>query len=69
MTTAKLFLKWVIQQYSYVNDDIIAHGMAKSYCRKKWNEYGEKIIKRALNDMACKSIPQFEAICKHLNST
>lgn len=66
MNTGDMFLKWVIIQNGYKFDDIVSRGIAKKYCRKMWNEYGEKIIKRALNDMAYKSIPQFEAICKHL---
>ncbi len=57
----KRYLQWVTSQ---MNGD---QESAKKYCRKYWDQYGERIVKRACNEKSCTSLIKFEVLCKEID--
>lgn len=61
---AKMFLRWVTKIYDFkIGDKQVAHRLAQQYCRDKWFEFGERVVKKAINQKDCTSIRKFEQLC------
>ena len=62
--TALQFYKWTVEHYDHqLKNRMIAESKAKEYCRERWFEFGEKVIRRALKMPNCTSLRGFECLC------
>ena len=56
------FYKWILSKNK---NKLNAEDLSREICRSNWDEFGEKVIKRALNHSACTSYQSFRQLCKH----
>jgi hypothetical protein len=62
--TALLLLKWLKERYNYnIKDEYIAGAKAKEHANEYWLQFGEEVIKKALNHTTCTNIRNFEMLC------
>jgi hypothetical protein len=65
MTTRDLLENWI---YSKNRNKVNGREIARELARENWTEFGEAVIKRALNNSNCVSYQQFRANCKFYDS-
>lgn len=68
-TTALKFLKWIYSKHYYDKcgeDEKMER--AKEQARENWEEFGEEVIKKALNHSGCVSYQSFRQIAKYLKN-
>jgi len=62
--TALLLLKWLKERYNYnIQNDAIAQSKAQEHAREYWIQFGEDVIKKAMNHKTCTTIRNFEMLC------
>lgn len=60
-------MKWLSRIYNFrINDKDIALGQAKKKARMYWDKYGEKTIKKAINNKDCTNSWKFENLCNEI---